>query len=74
MITTSEGLADNSQIPLRKSVPVNNTSAKKLLRKFSELLDFKQKTSVRRLCASKSNHKDIIIAQMLWSSIPKRRG
>ena len=41
---------------------------------FSEELDIKQKTAVRRLGAAKSNNKATRSGSMLWYSTPKRRG
>ena len=42
--------------------------------KFSEVLDVKQKPSVRRLGAAKSDHKAIINFSMLCYIIPNRKG
>ena len=54
MVYKSEGLTDNNKIPLSTPVIVENTSARKSLCKFSELLYFKPETAVRKLCDSKS--------------------
>ena len=53
---------------------LKNPSAIKSLRKFSEVLDVKQKTDVHRLGATKSKRKAIISGNMLWSIIPNMWG
>ena len=65
---------ENSPMSLIMSIPVNNPSARKLLRQFSEVLDGKPKTATRRLGAAKSKRKATITVIILWSNIPKRRG
>ena len=51
-----------------------NHSARKSLRRFTETLDVKHKTAVRRFVASKENYKAIKRGFLLWSNISKRRG
>ena len=70
MLSTPEGFTDNSPMLTGPSVTVKNSSARKSLRQFTELLYVKNKTAVRQLCADKSNRKALISGSMLWSSIP----
>ena len=56
------------------SVYTKNPSAIKSLRQFTETLDVKHKTAVRRFVASKENYKAIKRGFLLWSKISKRRG
>ena len=58
-------------MPPGKYVPVKQTSFSKSLRKFTETLDIKPKTTLRRLCSAKSKRKAVREGSMLWSSIPK---
>ena len=74
MISNTDGITNNSPIPLSMSLPMNSPSERKLIHQFSEVLDVKPKTSTHRLGASKSNQKAIISGNSLWYSIPKRRG
>ena len=74
MISTPEIYTENSPILPGPSMIIRKTSARKSLRLFTEVLDAKKKTSFHRVGAAKSNHKEIIVISMLWSSITKRRG
>ena len=74
MVSTTERLTDNSPISPGSSVTVIKPMVRKSIRLFTEVLDVKKKTSVRRLGAGKSKHKEIISGSMLWSSIPNRKG
>ena len=53
---------------------VKDTSARKSLRLFSEVLDVKEKNAVCQVGDAKSKRKEIRADSMLWSSIPKRGG
>ena len=46
----------------------------KSIRQFSETLDVKPKTAVRKLCAAKSKRKSVRVGSVLCSSMTKRRG
>ena len=74
MVSTPEVFNDKSPIPYGPPVPVKQSNARKSIHQFSETLDIKPKTDVRRLCAAKSKCRAIIVGSMLWSSITKRRG
>ena len=73
MVSTPERFTYNS--PMSSGPPniVKNCSARKQLRLFTEVLYVKNKTAVRRLCAAKSECKEIRAGRMSWSSISKRK-
>ena len=74
MVSTSGRFTDN--IPMSPGPPMifKKISARKSLRLFTEVLDIKNKTSVRRLGAAKSKRKEIISGSMLWLIITNRKG
>ena len=74
MVSTPEGSTDNSLMTPNPSVSNKNPSAIKSLHQFSETLDVKHKTAVRRLGAAKAKCKAIKTGNVLWSNITKRRG
>ena len=74
MVSTPEGFTDKSVMSPNQSVTVKHISARKPLRLFLEALDVKPRTDVHKLCAAKSNRKEIRAGSMFWSCIPKRRG
>ena len=74
MVSSPKLFTNNSPISPSPYATVKKTSARKPLNHFSEVLDFKQKTAVNRLSASRPNIKTTITGSMLWYSIPKRRG
>ena len=53
MVSNTEVFTDNSQISPSQSVTVKNPSARKSLRQFLDVLEFKPNTSVCRFCAAK---------------------
>ena len=56
------------------TIIVKQCSERKKLRLFTEVLDFKKKTSVLRVSAAESKRKAMRAGSMLWSSIPNRKG
>ena len=56
------------------SVPVKQPNLSKSLYPFSEILDVKPSTDVRRLYAYKAKRKAIIVGSILWPVILKQRG
>ena len=74
MFSTPEELTDKIPLSPDQSEPAKNTSARKLLRKLSDLLDIKPKTAVLRISDSKSKFKAIISGNVLRSIISKRCG
>ena len=71
MISTPEVFTDNSTISYGPYVPVKQPSTRKFIRQISETLDVKPRTGFWRLCAAKSERKEIRSGRMLWFSIPK---
>ena len=65
MVSTTEGLTENIPMSLNTSVPVDKPNARNPFRKFSELLDVKQKTYVRRLGDAESKYKAIRTGHIL---------
>ena len=72
MVSTPELFTENSQISPSLSVTVKNPSARKSLRQFLDILEFKPKTYFSRFCVAKSKSKAIRSGSFFWSSIPKR--
>ena len=73
MVSTQRSILTKFQCHLTH-LCLNNHSARKSLRQFSEVLNVKPQTAVRRLGAAKSNRKAIISGSILWYSIQKRQG
>ena len=71
MVSTPEGITDNSPMDIRTFKNKDNKSTRKSLNKISEQLNVKQKMSVHRLGAAKK-HKAIRSGNKLCSSIIKR--
>ena len=74
MVYTPDIFTNNSTMSPGPYVTTRKPSARKPLRLFTEVLDIKKKTSFRQVCAAKPNHKSIRAGNMLWSSIPTRKG
>ena len=53
MVFTTDGFTNNTPISPGPYVTVKNPRASKLLHQFSEVLDFKQNTAIRRLVSFK---------------------
>ena len=71
MVSTPERFTNSGPISPGPSMTVINPSARKSLSLFTEVLDVKSKTAVRRVGAAKSKRKSIKEVSVLWSSIPK---
>ena len=65
MVSTTEVFNENILMPPGPYVNVKHPSESKSLRQFTELLDFKKKTSGCRLYAVKSERKEIRTDRML---------
>ena len=72
MVSTPEIFTENSLMSPGSYVTDKNPSARKSLCLFTEVFYVKNKTSVHRVGADKSNFKSIRASSMLWSSTPKR--
>ena len=73
MVSNPDRFTDNGTLSPGPSVTVINPSARKSLRIFTEVLDFKKNTYVFRVGAAKSKSKATRAGSVLWSSIPKRK-
>ena len=69
MVSTPEVCYDNIIMTPNQYESMKIPSARKPLRKFSEILDVKNKTDVCRLCEAKSKCKEIRTGNTLWSNI-----
>ena len=74
MVSTPEGITENSSIYVRMPGNMINPNAQKLISHFSELLNVKHKTDVWILRYVKTKCKAIRTVNMLWSSITNRIG
>ena len=66
MVFTPDILTDNSTMSPGPSVTFKNTSARKSLHLFTEVLVFKKKTAVLRVDAAESKRKTIRAYRVLW--------
>ena len=66
MVSNTERFTDNIPISPEPPMIVKKCSARKSLRLFTEVLDVKDKTSVRQVGAIKPNCKAIREGSMLW--------
>ena len=73
MVYTPDIFIDNSPISPGTPMIVKKCIARKSIRLFTEVLDVKNKTAVRRVYAPKLKSEAIIAGNMFWSSIPKRK-
>ena len=74
MVSTPEGYTKNIPITPKPYVSTKNNSSRKSLPQFTEKLDVKHKTAVRRFGAAKAKRKAIKTCNMFWSNIAKRLG
>ena len=74
IVSTPERFTDNIPISPGPPMIVKKCSARKSLHLFTEVLDVKNKTSVRQVVACKSKRKAIKSGSIFCSIIPKRKG
>ena len=74
ILSTPEGVVDNSHNVHMPSIPVNKPSASKSLCLFTDILDVKPTTAKRRFVAAKSRRKAMKVCNSLWTKKPKRKG
>ena len=74
LLSTPEGVTDNSPNMHMTSTPVNKPSARKSLCLFTNILDVKPKTAKRRFVAAKSKRKAMKVGNILWTKKTKRKG
>ena len=72
MVSIPQIFIDNSPMPPGPPMAFKKFSARKSLHLFTEVLDVKNNTYVRRVGADKPKRKAIIARIILWSIIPKR--
>ena len=66
MVSSTEVFTDNSPRSPMIPIPVNKPSARKYMRLFTNILDVKYKTDIRRFRGAKSNRKAIKSGTTLW--------
>ena len=71
ILSTPEGVTDNSPNVHMESKPVKKPSARKSLCLFTNILDVNPKTAKRRFVAAKSKRKSMKVCNSLWK---KKRG
>ena len=72
ILSTPEGVTDNSPNVHMISTPVKKSSAKKALRLFTNILAVKPTTAERHFVAAKYRRKDMIVCNNLWTT--KKKG
>ena len=73
MVSTPEGVTDNSPNVPMTSTPVKKTSVRKLLCLFTNILDVKPKTAKRRIVATKSKLRAMKVSTSQWNNKIKRK-
>ena len=71
MIYNPEGFTYNSPISPMNPTTSKKTSARKSLCLFSNILDTKKKTAIRRVGAAKSKRKEVKAVTTTWALKPK---
>ena len=74
MVYTPEGFTKNSPIAPMTSTPVNKPSSRKSLCIFTNILDVKKKTDIRRVGAAKLERKAIKYGTTPWVLKQKKKG
>ena len=73
MVSNPEVFTNNSPISPMNSTPVKKPRSRKSLCLFTNILDVKNKTAIRRVRATKSRPKEIKAGTMPWALKPKRK-
>ena len=74
MVSTPEGVTNNSPNVPMISTPVNKPSASKSLCLFINILDVKPKTEKRRIVAAESKRRAMKVVNIKWTNKIKRKG
>ena len=74
MVSTPEGVTDDSPNVPMTSTPVKKPSVRKSLCLFTNILDVKQKTEKRCIVAAKSKRRDMKVGNIQWNNKTKRKG
>ena len=72
ILSTPEGVTDNSPNVHMTSTPVKKSSARKSLCLFTNILDVKPTTAKRRFVAAKFRQKSMKVCNSLWTKKKKR--
>ena len=72
ILSTPEGVTDNSPNVHMTSTPVKKPSARKSLCLFTNILDVKPTTAKRRFVAAKFRRKSMKVCNSLWKEKTKR--
>ena len=74
MVSTPDGVTDNSPNLPMTSTPVNKPSARKSLCLFTKILDVKPKTAKQRIVAAKSKRRAMKVVTSQRTNKEKRKG
>ena len=74
ILSTPEGVTDNSPNVNMTSTPIKKQSARKSLCLFTNILDVQPKTAKRRFVAAKSRRKSIKVCNSLWTRKSQLKG
>ena len=74
LLSTPEGVTDNSHNVHMTSSPAKKPSASKSLCLFTNILDVKPKTAKRRFVTAKSKRKAMKVGNNIWTKKTKRKG
>ena len=74
ILSSTEGVIDDSPNLPMTSTPVKKPSARKSLPLFTNIFDVKPKTAKRCFMAAKSKRKSIKVGNRLWTKKTKRKG
>ena len=73
MVSTPEGVTDNSPNVTMTSTPAKKPSASKSLCLFTKILDIKPKTAERLIVAAKYKHRAMKVGTSQWTKKTKRK-
>ena len=74
MVSTPEGFTDNTTRSPMTPPTLKKPSARKSMCIFTNILDVKKKTAIRRVGAAKSKFKTIKVGSTPWELKPKQKG
>ena len=74
LLSTPEGLTDNSHNVHIPSTPVKKPSVRKSLCLFKNILNVKSKTAKRSFVAAKSSRKSMKVGNSLWTKKKNEKG
>ena len=74
ILSTPEGVTDNSPNVHMASTPIKKPSSRKSLYLFTNILDFQPKTAKRRFVAAKSRRKAMKVCNRPWTKQNNEKG